>query len=79
MSSLSLIAKRLKHLSEIPDKNEIIFLKDIRKEFRQDLQHFILGETLMMKDGKPVIGKNLYKNWLSKIKTVGFDYDIKFL
>ncbi|MDQ0640842.1 hypothetical protein QF042_004407 [Pedobacter sp. W3I1] len=79
MPSLNVISKRLKQLSEISDKKEIIFLDDIHKEFRQDLQQFIFGETLVIKDGKPVIGKNLYKNWLFKIKTKGFDYDIKFL
>ncbi|ARS38532.1 hypothetical protein CA265_02080 [Sphingobacteriaceae bacterium GW460-11-11-14-LB5] len=79
MPSLNVISKRLKQLSEISNKKETIFLDDIRKEFRQDLQHFIFGETLILKDGKPVIGRNLYKNWLFKIKTKGFDYDIKFL
>jgi hypothetical protein len=79
MPSLNIISKRLKQLSELSDKKETIFLDDIRKEFRQDLQHFIIGETLIIKDGKPVIGKNLYRNWLFKIKTKGFDYDIKFL
>jgi len=79
MPGLGLISKRLKHLSEIPDKKETIFLDDIRKEFRKDLQHFILGETLTVKNGRPSIGKNLYRNWLFKIKTKGFDYDIKFL
>ena len=78
MSSLHLISKRLKDLFEIADKKEIIFLSDIRKEFRLDLEHFIFGETLTIKDGKPAIGKNLYKNWLHKIKAKGFDYDIKF-
>ncbi|WP_293789456.1 hypothetical protein [uncultured Pedobacter sp.] len=69
----------MKKLSEVPDKKETIFLGDISKEFRQDLQQFIFGETLTIKDGRAVIGKNLYKNWLLKIKTKGFDYDIKFL
>lgn len=79
MSNLNLVTKRLNQLSELPDKKESIYLNDVRKEFRQDLQHFILGETLMVKNGKPVVGKNLYRNWLLKIKTKGFDYDIKFV
>lgn len=79
MSNLNLISKRLNQLSELPEKKESIYLNDVRKEFRKDLQHFILGETLMVKDGKPVVGKNLYHNWLLKIKTKGFDYDIKFV
>ncbi len=79
MSNLNLVSKRLNQLSELPDKKESIYLNDVRKEFRHDLQHFILGETLMVKNGKPVVGKNLYRNWLLKIKTKGFDYDIKFV
>lgn len=29
-----------------------------------------------MQDGKIVIGNNLYKSWLLKLKTKGFDYEI---
>ena len=78
MSSLNIISRRLKQLSDIPIKKEVIFLTDIRKEFRQDLQNYIVGETLGILDGKPVIGKNLYRMWLKKLKTQGFDYEIKF-
>ncbi|SEB12589.1 hypothetical protein SAMN05443550_11179 [Pedobacter hartonius] len=62
----------------LADKRDIIFMNDLRKEFRPDLQHFIIGHTLSIQDGKLVIGKNLYKSWLYKIKTKGFDYEIKF-
>jgi len=78
VSSLNIISRRLKQLSDIPIKKEVIFLTDIRKEFRQDLQNYIVGETLGILDGKPVIGKNLYRMWLKKLKTQGFDYEIKF-
>jgi len=77
LSTLKTISTRLKHLSEIPDKKEMIFLEDVRKEFRKDLEQFIYGETLMVVEGKPVIGKNLYRSWLRKLKINGFDYDIK--
>ena len=46
--------------------------------FRKDLQHFIVGETMTMRNGKLVIGKTLYKQWLKKIRTKGFDYEIDF-
>jgi len=78
MPTLTIISKRLKDLAELPQKKEIIFIDDIRKEFRADLQDFICGETLTVLDGKLVIGKNLYKNWLVKIRKKGFNYDIHF-
>jgi hypothetical protein len=31
-----------------------------------------------MRDGKLVIGNNLYNKWLAKIGTKGFDYEIDF-
>lgn len=31
-----------------------------------------------MKDGKLVVGRNLYKKWLEKIQIHGFDYEIDF-
>lgn len=78
MTGLDLISKRLGDLSKLPEKRDTIFLGDVRKEFRADLQSFIVGETLGVQDGKPVIGKNLYNSWLKKIRTKGFDYEIKF-
>jgi len=78
MTGLNLISKRLSALSKLHETRDVIFLDDLRKEFRPDLQSFITGETLGLKDGKLVIGKNLYKNWLNKIRSEGFDYEIKF-
>ena len=48
------------------------------KKFRADLLSFIVGETLSIQDAKPVNGNNLYKRWLMKLKTKGFDYEIDF-
>lgn len=59
-------------------KKDVIFLDDLQTDFRRDLQTFIIGETLSMKEGKIVIGHNLYKKWLEKIKANGFDYEIDF-
>jgi len=53
-------------------KKEIIFLDDVQQEFKPDLQHFITGATLSLQNGKLIIGHNLYKRWLNKIKTEGF-------
>jgi hypothetical protein len=50
----------------------------LRPAFRQDLQNFIVGETLSIRDGKIVIGNKLYKMWLEKLRTKGFDYEIDF-
>jgi hypothetical protein len=48
------------------------------EEFRSDLQSFVIGETMTLRNGKLVIGRPLYKRWLDKIRTRGFDYEIDF-
>lgn len=75
MNELALISETLGTLQELP-KKATIFLDDLPKQFKPDLQKFIVGETLSMQNGKVVIGNNLYKKWLLKIKTKGFDYEI---
>ncbi len=79
MNPIDRISRRINTLIQLPENREVIFITDLRKEYRQDLKNFIFGETLAVKDGKIVIGKNLYKRWLQKIKTKGFDYDVKFI
>ncbi|WP_316819248.1 hypothetical protein [Pedobacter nyackensis] len=79
MNPIDRISRRINTLIQLPENKEVIFITDLRKEYRQDLKNFIFGETLAVKDGKIVIGKNLYKRWLQKIKTKGFDYDVKFI
>lgn len=79
MHPVDLISRRINTLVKLAEKNDGVFLTDLRKEYRPDLQNFIVGETLGVRDGKLVIGKNTYKRWLQKIKTNGFDYDIKFI
>ncbi len=78
MNNLHLIARRIAKLSKLHLEREYIFVEDIRKEFRADLKRFIAGKTLAERDGKLLVGKNLYQLWLKKIKTRGFDYDIPF-
>lgn len=77
MNNLAVIPERIDALYSLANK-ETIFFDDLRNEFRPDLQSFIVGETLSMQDGKLVIGRNLYKRWLEKINTKGFDYEIDF-
>lgn len=77
MSSLTVISDRLDALANLR-RNEIILLEEIREEFRPDLLCFIVGETLSMRDGKIVIGNRLYKKWINKLITGGFDYEIDF-
>jgi hypothetical protein len=77
MNQLALISEKIDALWKLLQK-ESIFLDDLQQEFKPDLQSFITGETLYMKDGKLVVGKNLYKKWLEKIRTRGFDYEIDF-
>lgn len=75
MIQLNIISDSLESLQTILSK-EIIFLDDVPRQLKADLQTFIVGETLTMKDGKLVIGKNLYNKWLLKLNTKGFDYEI---
>lgn len=75
MNELSIISESIGALQKLAEKKEIFF-EDIQKEFGPDLQKFIVGETLTTRNGKLVIGNNLYKKWLMKIKTKGFDYEI---
>lgn len=75
MNELTIISETLGSLQEISNK-ETIFLDDVPRQLRSDLQNFIVGETLIMRDGKIVIGHNLYKWWLEKLDTKGFDFEI---
>ena len=77
MRNLAIIPERIDALRRLSDKDEVC-MDDLREEFRHDLQSFIVGETLTMRDGRLVIGNNLYKQWLNKIRTKGFDYEIEF-
>jgi hypothetical protein len=77
MNQLALISERIDALWALSQK-ETIFLNDLQQEFKPDLQAFIIGETLYMKEGKIVVGNNLYKKWLEKIRVRGFDYEIDF-
>lgn len=77
MRQLASISEKLNALWDLSRK-DVIFLDDLQEEFRRDLQTFITGETLHMKDGKVVVGNNLYKKWLKKVKAQGFDYEIHF-
>jgi hypothetical protein len=77
MNELYLISESMAALKQL-DQKEIIFFDDVPEKFRPDLHNFIVGETLTMMDGKIVIGHNLYRWWLRKLNTKGFDYEIDF-
>ncbi|WP_295123006.1 hypothetical protein [uncultured Chitinophaga sp.] len=77
MNQLALISERIEGLWYLSGK-DVIFFDDLQPEFRNDLRTFITGETLSLKEGKLVIGRNLYKKWLEKIQAHGFDYEIDF-
>jgi hypothetical protein len=77
MPSLADISQKMESLRHLLDK-EVVYMDDIQKEFRQDLQNFIIGQTMTVLGGRIVIGKPLLKQWLDKIRTRGFDYEIDF-
>lgn len=57
--------------------NKPIELDAIPELFRDDLNYFIMGETLQAINGKIVIGVKRYKEWVNKIMTRGLDYVIQ--
>jgi len=60
MRDFTIISQRLEALKSLSQKDTIV-LDDLRDEFRPDIKRFIVGETLSMRDGKIVIGNNLYR------------------
>lgn len=77
MNELANISESIDALHSLSEKDTIT-LDDLQEEFRPDLQNYIVGATLSIRNGKLVIGNNLYKEWLTKIRTKGFDYEIDF-
>ena len=75
MNELTIISESLGSLQDLL-KKETIFLDDVPRQLKSDLQNFIVGETLTMREGKIVVGNNLYRWWLEKLNTRGFDYEI---
>lgn len=57
--------------------NKPIEIDAIPELFRDDLNRFIMGETLQEYNGKIVIGVKRYKEWVNKIMTRGLDYIIQ--
>ncbi len=77
MQNLTIISEGLNSLNSLTNRQSIL-LDDVRPEFRKDLQSFIMGHTITLKDGKVVVGRNLYRQWLAKIRQKGFDFEIDF-
>lgn len=77
MDQLSIISDSLTSLQNLAAKDRIP-LDEVQSKFKEDLMTFIKGETISMVEGKIIIGLNLYKKWLVKIRTKGFDYEIDF-
>lgn len=77
MQDLSIISERLTSLRALANRPSIL-LDDVSHEFRKDLQNFIVGHTITLRDGKVVVGNNLYRQWLSKVRSRGFDFEIDF-
>ena len=77
MPNLSIIPERFEDLRRL-SKSGAVYLEDLSEEFRPDLQRFIVGETVTIRDGRIAIGNNTFLQWLEKIRTKGFDYEIAF-
>lgn len=57
--------------------NSPVELDAVPLVFRQDLDHYIMGETLQAINGKIVVGKKRYNSWVNKVMTIGLDYVIE--
>lgn len=77
MQNLTIISERLNALNALTNRQSIL-LDDVGYEFRKDLQSFIMGYTITLRDGKVVVGNNLYRQWLAKVRQKGFDFEINF-
>ena len=55
---------------------EFIEIRFIPEALQKDFVNFIAGNTLthITDDRKPLIPRNLYNLWVTKLKTSGFDY-----
>jgi hypothetical protein len=51
-------------------------IESIPALFKDDFNHFFMGETLQATNGKIVVGPNKYKEWIIKLKVKGLDYEI---
>jgi hypothetical protein len=77
MPNLADIPRKIEALRRLLDR-DAVYMDDVQKEFRQDLQNFVIGETITLRSGKLVIGRPLFRRWLDKIRAKGFDYEIDF-
>lgn len=67
----------LRRVLNLQKNDKPIEIDAIPELFRNDLNHFIMGETLQAINGKIVIGVKRYKEWVNKIMTKGLDYIIQ--
>ena len=55
---------------------EFIEIRFIPEALQKDFVNYIAGNTLtrITEDRKPLIPRNLYSLWITKLNTIGFDY-----
>jgi len=56
--------------------NTPVDIDSIPPLFRDDFNHFFMGETLQAWKGKIVIGPKKYQTWIDKLRIKGLDYEI---
>lgn len=70
----------LSTLTDLENLQTNICIDDVPKPFRKDLLRFIVGHTLVSnKNGKLLIGRNLYSLWITKLCKEGFDENVNLL
>lgn len=67
----------LHSILSLQKNNKPVEIDAIPELFRNDLNRFIMGETLQAINGKIVIGAKRYKEWVNKIMIIGLDYVIQ--
>ena len=58
-------------------EESIVSLNEIPTIFKDDFNHFIMGETLHRINGEIVVGVKTYCQWVEKIKNIGLDYEVQ--
>ena len=58
---------------------DLVKLSVVPEPLRVDLNDFLFGKTVVMRDGEVAIYPQDYNEWLSKLQNQGLDYDLKLI
>ncbi|MEQ9305962.1 MAG: hypothetical protein RJQ14_18755 [Marinoscillum sp.] len=58
---------------------DLVKLCVVPEPLRVDLNDFLFGKTVVMRDGEVAIYPQDYNEWWSKLQNQGLDYDLKLI